>query len=255
MQAQIQGYVKSERHGSTMIIEFFHPQSNSLPQYLLNDLAGHIHGAGLDDEIKVVVLRSAGDRAFSAGASFTELSQIKTIREGEDFFNGFAHVINSMRKCPKFIIARVQGKCVGGGVGIVSAADYAIALTGADVKLSELEIGIGPFVVGPAVERKIGLSAFSQLTIDAASWRTAEWAKTRGLYSEVHMNINELDESIQRLVNHLNRSSSQAVKEIKKILWQGTSNWDQLLSERAKISGQLVISEQAQKAIRLFNIA
>jgi methylglutaconyl-CoA hydratase len=255
MQEQIRGYVKSERHGSIMVIEFFHPQSNSLPQYLLNDLAGHIHGAGLDDEIRVVILRSAGDRAFCAGASFTELSQIKNSREGEDFFNGFAHVINSMRKCPKFIIARVQGKCVGGGVGIVSAADYAIALTGADVKLSELEIGIGPFVVGPAVERKIGLSAFSQLTIDAASWRTAEWAKTRGLYSEVHMNINELDESIQRLVGHLNRSSPQAVKEIKKILWQGTSHWDQLLSERAKISGQLVVSEQAQKAIRLFNIA
>jgi methylglutaconyl-CoA hydratase len=255
MQAQIHGYVKSERHGSIMIIEFFHPQSNSLPQYLLNDLAGHIHGAGLDDEIRVVLLRSAGDRAFCAGASFTELSELKTSREGEDFFNGFAHVINSIRKCPKFIIARIQGKCVGGGVGIVSAADYAIALTGADVKLSELEIGIGPFVVGPAVERKIGLSAFSQLTIDAASWRTAEWAKTRGLYSEVHMNINELDESIQRLINHLNRSSPQAVREIKKILWQGTSNWDQLLSERAKISGQLVISEQAQKAIRLFNKA
>ncbi len=255
MQEQIPGYVRSERHGSAMIIEFFHPQSNSLPHNLLTDLSSHIHGAGLDDEIRVVILRSAGDRAFCAGASFTELLQIKTSREGEDFFNGFAHVINSMRKCPKFIIARIHGKCVGGGVGIAAAADYAIALTGADIKVSELEIGIGPFVVGPALERKIGLSAFSQLTIDAASWRTAEWAKTRGLYSEVHMNINELDESIQRLANHLIRSNPQAVKEIKKILWQGTSNWDQLLSERAKISGQLVISEQAQKAIKLFNKA
>lgn len=255
MQEQIPGYVRSERHGSAMIIEFFHPQSNSLPHNLLTDLSSHIHGAGLDDEIRVVILRSAGDRAFCAGASFTELLQIKTSREGEDFFNGFAHVINSMRKCPKFIIARIHGKCVGGGVGIAAAADYAIALTGADIKVSELEIGIGPFVVGPALERKIGLSAFSQLTIDAASWRTAEWAKTRGLFSEVHMNVNELDESIQRLANHLIRSNPQAVKEIKKILWQGTSNWDQLLSERAKISGQLVISEQAQKAIKLFNKA
>ncbi|HXB31615.1 MAG TPA: enoyl-CoA hydratase/isomerase family protein [Puia sp.] len=255
MLEQIQGYVKSERHGSTMIIEFFHPQSNSLPKNLLTDLASHIHGAGLDDEIRVVVIRSAGDRAFCAGASFNELLQIKTNKDGEDFFNGFAHVINSMRKCPKLIIARIQGKCVGGGVGIAAAADYAIALTGAEIKLSELEIGIGPFVVGPAVERKIGISAFSQLTIDAASWRTAEWAKTRGLYSEVHMNMQELDESVQRLVNHLIRSNPQAVKEIKKIFWQGTSHWDQLLLERAKISGQLVISEQAQKAIRLFNKA
>lgn len=255
MQEQTPGYVKSERHGFTMIIEFFHPQSNSLPQSLLTDLAGHIHGAGLDDEIRVVVLRSVGDRAFCAGASFTELSQLRNSREGEDFFNGFAHVINSMRKCPKFIIARIHGKCVGGGLGIAAAADYAIALTGAEVKLSELEIGIGPFVVGPAVERKMGLSAFSQLTIDAGSWRTADWAKTRGLYSEVHANIQELDESIQRLVHHLSHSSLQATKEIKKMLWQGTAHWDQLLAERAKISGQLVTTEQAQKAIRLFNKA
>jgi methylglutaconyl-CoA hydratase len=249
MQEKIPGYVKSERHGQTMVIEFFHPQSNSLPQTLLTDLASHIHGAGLDDEIRVIVLRSFGDRAFCAGASFTELSQIKNSREGEDFFNGFAHVINSMRKCPKLIVARVQGKCVGGGVGIAAAADYAIALTGAEIKLSELEIGIGPFVVGPAVERKLGLSAFSQLAIDAASWRTAEWAKTRGLYSEVHASLQEMDESLQKLVNHLSNSSPQAIKEIKKMLWHDYSHWDELLSERAKISGQLVTGELAQKAI------
>jgi methylglutaconyl-CoA hydratase len=255
MQEQIPGYVRSEKHGFAMVIEFFHPQSNSLPHNLLMDLASHIHAAGLDDEIRVVILRSGGDRAFCAGASFTELLQIKTSREGEDFFTGFAHVINSMRKCPKFIIARIHGKCVGGGVGIAAAADYAIALTGADIKVSELEIGIGPFVVGPALERKIGLSAFSQLTIDAASWRTAEWAKTRGLYSEVHMNIQELDESIQRLAGHLIRSNPQAVREIKKILWEGTAHWDQLLTERALISGKLVITEHAQRAIALFNKA
>jgi methylglutaconyl-CoA hydratase len=243
------GYVKSERHGHSMDIEFFHPQSNSLPQALLTDLASHIHGAGLDEEVRVVVLRSLGDRAFCAGASFTELSQIKNAREGEDFFSGFAHVINSMRKCPKFIIARIQGKCVGGGVGIAAAADYAIALTGADIKLSELEAGIGPFVVGPAVERKLGLSSFSQLAIDSASWRTADWAKTRGLFAEVHSNLQELDESIQRLTQHLTHSNPIAVKEIKNMLWAGTSHWDQLLLERAKISGRLVVTETAQKAI------
>src|SRR5450432_1927156 len=161
----------------------------------------------MDEEVKVIILRSVGEKAFCAGASFAELSKINSSSQGEDFFSGFAHVINCMRKCPKFIIARIQGKCVGGGVGITAAADYAIALTGSEIKLSELEIGIGPFVVGPAVERKIGLSAFSQLTIDAGSWRTADWAKTRGLYSEVHANIQELDESIQRLVHHLSHSS------------------------------------------------
>ena len=255
MQEQMTGHVKSEKHGVTMSIEFYHPQSNSLPSVLLNELATQIHGAGMDDEIKIVVLRSVGEKAFCAGASFTELSRINSSSQGEDFFNGFAHVINSMRKCPKFIIARIQGKCVGGGVGIAAAADYAIAVTGADIKLSELEIGIGPFVVGPAVERKLGLSAFSQLAIDASSWRTAEWAKTRGLFSEVHANLQDLDESLQKLVNHLSHSSLQAIKEIKKMLWHDTSHWDQLLAERAKISGSLVITPMAQRAISIFNKA
>jgi methylglutaconyl-CoA hydratase len=255
MQEQTTGYVKSEKHGLTMSIEFYHPQSNSLPAVLLNELATQIHGAGMDDEIKVIILRSVGEKAFCAGASFAELSKINSSSQGEDFFNGFAHVINSMRKCPKFILARVQGKCVGGGVGIVAAADYAIAVTGADIKLSELEIGIGPFVVGPAVERKLGLSAFSQLAIDASSWRTAEWAKTRGLYSEVHTSHQDLDESLQRLVNHLSHSSLPAIKEIKKMLWHDTAHWDQLLAERAKISGSLVITPMAQRAISLFNKA
>src|SRR5450432_434661 len=255
MQELATGYVKSDKHGTIMYIEFYHPQSNSLPATLLNELATQIHGAGMDDEVKVIILKSVGEKAFCAGASFTELSKINNSSQGEDFFNGFAHVINSMRKCPKFIIARIQGKCVGGGVGIAAAADYAIAITGADIKLSELEIGIGPFVVGPAVERKLGLSAFSQLAIDAASWRTAEWAKTRGLYSEVHLSLQDLDESIQRLVTHLSHSSPQAIKEIKKMLWHDTAHWDLLLAERAKISGSLVISPMAQKAISLFNKA
>ncbi len=247
---QTPGYVKSERHGHTLAIEFFHPQSNSMPRALMNELALHIHGAGLDDDIHVIVLRSAGEKAFCSGASFTELAQIKNSREGEEFFSGFAHIINCMRKCPKFIIVRIQGKCVGGGVGIAAAADYAMAVTGAEIKLSELEIGIGPFVIGPAVERKLGLSAFSQLAIDAASWRTAEWAKTRGLYSEVHANLQDLDDSLDILVKHISLLSVPAMKEIKKILWHDTAHWDQLLADRAKISGSLIVTEFAQQAIR-----
>ena len=255
MQEPSIGYVKSERHGTTLTIEFYHPQSNSLSTGLLNDLTSHIHAAGLDDEIRVVVLRSLGDRAFCAGASFDELAKLNSSREGEDFFNGFGRVINSMRKCSKFIIARIQGKCVGGGVGLAAAADYALAHSEANIKLSELELGIGPIVVGPAVERKIGLSAFSQLTIDASSWRTADWAKSRGLFSEVHSTMQELDESLQRLIDHLSRSSPEAMREIKKILWHDTAHWDQLLTDRAKISGHLVVTPLAQRAISMFNKA
>ena len=161
------GYVKSEFHNGVTTIEFFHPQSNSLPLKILDELAQTIHRAGNDDETKVIILRSAGEKIFCSGASFDELSAIQNAEQGLQFFSGFAHVINAMRACPKFIIARVHGKCVGGGVGLAAAADYAIATEDAEIKLSELAIGIGPFVVGPVVERKIGISAFTQLAIDA----------------------------------------------------------------------------------------
>src|SRR5450432_4249366 len=182
------GYVKTETHNGITSIEFFHPQSNSLPAKILEELAKEIHAAGIDDETKVIILRSAGEKAFCAGAYFDELLSIKNEEEGLLFFSGFAHLINAMRKCPQFIIARIQGKCVGGGVGLAAAADYAFALEGADIKLSELAVGIGPFVVGPAVERKMGLAAFSYLSIDASMWRSADWARKCGLYAELHMN-------------------------------------------------------------------
>jgi methylglutaconyl-CoA hydratase len=246
------GYVNSETHNGITTIEFFHPQSNSLPYRLLEDLANEIHAVGTDKETKVIVLRSGGEKAFCAGASFEELTQIDNERKGFAFFSGFANVINAMRKCPKFIIGRIHGKCVGGGVGLVSAVDYAIAVEGAEIKLSELAVGIGPFVVGPAVQRKIGLSAFTQLAIDATLWRNGDWARRKGLYAELHTTIEGMDESISRLASQLSHSSSEAMAEMKKIFWQGTEDWDDLLSLRAEISGRLVLSKFTKEAIAKF---
>ncbi len=248
----LEGFVKSETHQGITTIEFFHPQSNSLPGKILDELRQEIHFAGTHTETKVIVLKSSGDKAFCAGASFDELLQIKTEAEGLKFFSGFANVINAMRRCPKFIIARVQGKCVGGGVGLVSAADYAISTNKADIKLSELAIGIGPFVVGPAVERKIGNAAFSALAIDATMWRNTEWAKKKGLFAEVHENMENMDEAIQRLSHNLAHSSPEAMAELKKICWKGTEHWDALLKERAAISGKLILSEFSRNAIQKF---
>ncbi len=247
-----EGYVKSETHNGITSIEFFHPQSNSLPGKILEELAQQIHFAGTHEESKVIILKSAGEKAFCAGASFDELLQIKNEAEGLQFFSGFAKVINAMRRCPKFIIARVQGKCVGGGVGLAAAADYAIAVEAADVKLSELAVGIGPFVVGPAVERKIGVSAFSALAIDASMWRNSEWAKKKGLFAEVHPAAENMDEAVQRLAHTLAHSSPDAMAELKKITWKGTENWDTLLAERAAISGRLILSDFSRKAIEKF---
>jgi len=248
----INGYVDSETHKGITTIEFFHPLSNSLPRKILEELANEIHAAGMDKETKVIVLRSGGEKAFCAGASFNELSAIDNEKKGFDFFSGFANVINAMRKCPRLIIGRIHGKCVGGGVGIAAAVDYAIAVESVEVKLSELAIGIGPFVVGPAVERKIGTSAFSQLAIDATMWRNSDWARRKGLFAEVHLAVENMDESVSRLAHQLAHSSPEAMLELKKIFWKGTEDWDDLLCRRAEISGRLVLNNFSKEAIEKF---
>ena len=206
------GYVKLNINNGIGEIEFFHPQSNSLPAYILEELANTINTAGKQDNIKVIILKSGGDRTFCAGASFDELLSIDNKMKGEKFFSGFANVINEARKCPKFIIGRIQGKAVGGGVGMAAATDYCLATKYASVKLSELAIGIGPFVVGPAVERKVGTSAFSAMTINANKWFDAKWAMDKGLFAEVFESTIEMDEQIQILSNTLGKSHNKATK-------------------------------------------
>jgi methylglutaconyl-CoA hydratase len=233
-------------------IEFGHPLSNSLPGKILNLLADTIRKAGQDVAVKVVVLKSAGERAFCAGASFDELISIKDLETGKVFFSGFANVINACRTCPKFIIGRVQGKAVGGGVGVASAVDYCYATKFADVKLSELAVGIGPFVVGPAVERKLGVSGMSQLAINATEFRSATWAHERGLYAELFDSIEEMDAAIDALALRLAKSNSEAMSLMKGVFWEGTEHWDALLAERAVISGTLVLSDFTRNAINAF---
>jgi methylglutaconyl-CoA hydratase len=244
-------YVKSHTEHGITTIEFFHPQSNSLPLKILDALTQEIHYAGTHDT-KVVVIRSAGIGAFCAGASFDELIAVKNEKEGMEFFSGFANVINAMRKCTKIIIGRIHGKCVGGGVGLAAAVDYAIAVKDAEVKLSELSIGMGPFVVGPAIKRKIGPSAFSQLAIDTTLWRNSDWAKQKGLFAEVHQSVHDMDESVDRLANSLAHLSPEAMAEMKGMFWHGTEDWDIHLKERAIISGHLILSDFTKKAIEAF---
>ncbi|MES2646799.1 MAG: enoyl-CoA hydratase-related protein [Bacteroidota bacterium] len=246
------GYVNQKLDLGILTIEFFHPQSNALPAILLKDLASSFETASQNDDVKLVVLQSAGAGAFCAGASFEELIAITNEAEGLSFFSGFANLINAMRNCTKFIIGRIHGKCAGGGVGLAAACDYAIAVKNASIKLSELAIGIGPFVVGPVVERKIGISAFSQLAIDANNWRTSEWALQKGLFAAVYPDDVEMDAAINSLSLTLQQSSPEAMAAIKKISWQGTEHWGTLLLERAAISGSLVLSSYTKAAIAAF---
>ena len=247
-----QGHVISTIENQIGIIEFGHPLSNSLPGNILNKLALTITELSKNENCKVILLKSAGNRAFCAGASFDELVAIKDLEEGRIFFSGFAKVINACRTSQKIIVARIQGKAVGGGLGIAASADYAFATKHSAVKLSELAIGIGPFVVGPAVQRKIGLSAMSELAIDATQWRSAEWAQNKGLYSSVSESSEIMDEKINELIQKLANSNPDAMRELKEIFWAGTEDWDELLARRAEISGRLVLSEFTRNAIHAF---
>ena len=247
-----QGGVNVSIENTIASIEFHHPLSNSLPGKVLQKLANTITELGTNDQIIVIILKSAGDRAFCAGASFDELMSIDDLETGQVFFSGFANVINAARKCPKLIIGRIQGKAVGGGVGMAAAVDYCMATKFASVKLSELAVGIGPFVVGPAVAHKIGTAAMSQLAINATQWQTAQWAKEKGLYSEIFDTVEAMDESISILANTLAKSNPEAMQMLKKVFWQGTSHWDELLLERSAMSGKLVLSEFTRNAINKF---
>lgn len=244
-----QGEVSINRTNGIATVTFHHPKGNSLPGSLLNQLTSSFKELGEKDDARVVVLQSKGDGAFCGGASFTELANISNKEEGKEFFMGFANVVNAMRKCPKLIIARVQGKAVGGGVGLAAAADYTFASHSASIKMSELSLGIGPFVVGPAVKRKIGTSAFSTLSINATTWQTAQWAVENGLFAEIHQTQKELNQAVENLASELSESSPPAMAELKRALWEGTGNWDELLEIRAATSGRLVTSKFSRTII------
>ena len=241
-------YTNINNHIAT--IEFGHPASNSFPSELLDRLTNQLNDLSNNDDVHVIVLKSEGERTFCAGASFDELLAINNLSEGKAFFSGFANVINAMRSCSKLIIGRVQGKAVGGGVGLASACDYVLATVDASIKLSEFTIGIGPFVIAPAVERKMGTVALSELTLAASEWKNAYWGKEKGLYAKVFDSIKELDKEIESLAEKLASYNPETLAQMKKVLWENTTHWDKLLIERAEISGQLVLSDFTKNALK-----
>lgn len=248
----MEAYVTLTIENEVGFIEFFHPNRNSMPSDVLSLLEQTIIDAGKNEDVKVIVLKSGGDRTFCAGASLNEIIAIENEASGKQFFMGFANVINAMRKCPKLIIGRVQGKSVGGGVGLAAATDYCLATKYASIRLSELSIGIGPFVIEPAVSRKIGVTAMSQMTIDAETFFSTEFAKDKGLYAEVFETVEDLDEAVKTLAEKLAGYNPEALIEMKKVFWKDTEHWDALLTERAEISGKLVISNFTKKTLKRF---
>ncbi len=245
-------YVTLLIENSVGYIEFFHPNRNSMPSGILSKLEQTIHDAGENEAVKVIVLKSGGDRTFCAGASFNEVIAIDTEAKGMQFFSGFANVINAMRKCPKLIIGRVQGKTVGGGVGLAAATDYCLATKYASIRLSELSIGIGPFVIEPAVSRKIGKIAMSQMSIDAETFFSWEFARDKGFYADVFDTAEDLDAAVKSLAEKLASYNPEALAEMKKVFWKGTEDWDTLLAERAAISGRLVLSDFTKNTLKRF---
>ena len=242
------GYVRSEIAAGIATITFFHPKSNSLPGTLLAKLASAVTEAGANANARVIVLRSDGDGPFCAGASFAELQAISDAANGKKFFMGFVNLILAMIRAPKFVVTRVHGKAVGGGVGIVSASDFAIAANGASLKLSELAVGLGPFIVGLPIQKKIGMGAFSAMSIDA-DWRDADWGYRHGLYAELHPDIPSLDAALTKRVDTLAASNPEAMAQLKKVFWEGTEDWSAQLESRAGMSGTLVLSDFTSRAV------
>ena len=245
-------YVNLNIENGIGTVEFFTEQSNSLPGNILKKLADTIKEAGNNPDIKVIILKSGGDRTFCAGASFDELIAVDSPERGHEFFMGFANVINAMRKAPKFIIGRIQGKAVGGGIGLASTTDYCFATQYSSIKLSELALGIGPFIVSAPIERKMGLSAMSQMGINAGKFYPPEWCREKGLFNEVFQGAEEMDKAVQELAKKLSAYNPEAMIEMKKVFWRGTDHWDDLLSERAKTSGKLVLSDFTKNFIKKF---
>jgi methylglutaconyl-CoA hydratase len=247
-----QGFVHTTIENTVATITFSHPASNSFPSSLLQKLVIELNNVSENKTINIVVLQSEGNGAFCAGASFDELLSIANLEDGKKFFAGFANVINAMRNCSKIIVGRIHGKAVGGGVGLASACDYAMATTQSAVKLSEIAIGIGPFVIEPAVSRKIGTTAFAEMTLTPIDWKTATWAKEKGLYAQVFDTQDELNTAVLAFAQKLATYSPEALYEMKKVFWQNTENWDELLYERAAISGKLVLSDFTKNALNQF---
>tara|TARA_B100000768_G_scaffold54831_1_gene53342 strand:- start:6723 stop:7472 length:750 start_codon:yes stop_codon:yes gene_type:complete len=243
-------YVRLNVKDKVGYIEFYNPPHNGLPASMLASLTDLITKAGLDPSIAVLVLKSGGNGTFCAGASFEELNAISNTDQGTTFFEGFANVINALRRCPKITIGRVQGKAVGGGIGLAAATDYCVATRYSEIKLSELTIGIGPFVIEPALTRKIGVSAMSQLSIEATNFFSAEWAQQKGLYANVYSSVEDLDRQVKLLAEQLSSYNLEALSRLKETLWEGTSDWDELLKKRAAISGRLVLSDFTKKQLK-----
>lgn len=246
------GKVNTSKKEKIGFIEFMHPAHNSLPGNLLLEIVEAIEKQSADKDIEITVISSHGDRTFCAGASFTELSAIEDSAQGKSFFMGFANVINAIRKSSNIVVMVVQGKTVGGGVGLAAAADYCLATKWASIRLSELAVGIGPFVIGPAVERKIGFSNFSKMALTPDEWQTAAWAKENGLFHECFDSKEFLDDYLARLLEKLSNYNPASLRKLKEVFWEGTDHWDQLLATRAEISGDLVLSKASKDAINAF---
>ncbi len=248
----MEAFVKTNIDNRLATIVFFHPAQNSLPGVILSQLAQQIQECGINPAVDLVLVKSDGEKSFCAGASFDELANIEDLSSGQQFFSGFANVILAIRNCPVPIIGRIHGKAIGGGVGLAAAMDYAIASQYASIRLSELAVGIGPFVIGPVVERKMGLAAFQKMALSPAEWQTAQWAKDKGLYTEVFDSIEQLDRYLEHFIQTLLTYNPEALRQLKKIFWEDCPSWDQKLLERAAISGRLVLSDFSKNAIAAF---
>lgn len=249
----MQPTVHTQIENSIAKIQFYNPASNACDPSMLAQMVHAFNTLSANSQVKVILLSSKGNKAFCAGASITHLSELKDMKAATDFFSGFGRLILSMKNCNKIIVTSVQGKAVGGGVGIIAASDYVIATENSGLRLSELMIGIGPLVIAPAVIRKVGVAHFSQLSLKPSTWKDAKWGAAHGLFNELVTDGDSLENVTVDYCNSLASYSAQALSALKSVLWQGTEHWEELLYENAAKTATLSLSEDAQESFKKFN--
>lgn len=188
---------------------------NALNDAVLDGMLGALTSP--PPEARVILVRSAGDRVFCAGADLAVMSNDATGLEQHNARGGLRRVVDAMRACPLPVVARVQGICLAGGVGLIMGADLVVAAERASFGLPEVDRGLWPFMVSALLARHVSPKVAMDLMLTGRRFGAAE-AREIGLISRV-VPDDELDSQVDALVAELAAKAPVAVRMGKAAFW------------------------------------
>ena len=209
---------KIERDGAVARLILDRPQvKNAFDDVLIREMTDALESIAQDDGVRVVVLTGAGD-VFSAGADLNWMKKVATYGFEENVEDAliFARMLEALYRLPKPTIARINGACVGGGVGLVSACDVAVSVPEAKFALREILLGIAPSAISPYVLRKIGETHAHDYFLTGRTFDAVR-AREIGLVNEV-VERGLLDAEIDVWVQRFLHAGPQAIAATKKLI-------------------------------------